>query len=120
VAVLDFDKDGDEDVFVVYREVYDALLRNDVVTEDQHFLRVELRGKSNRFGIGGRVTLTAASGAQLRELHAGSGYLSQSENVAHFGLGAAGAAVDLKVRMPGGATRTFRDVAVDRSVLIVE
>jgi hypothetical protein len=120
VAVLDFDKDGDEDVFVVYREVYDALLRNDVVTQDQHFLRVELRGKSNRFGIGGRVTLTAASGSQLRELHAGSGYLSQSENVAHFGLGAAGAAVDLKVRMPGGATRTFRDVAVDRSVLIVE
>jgi enediyne biosynthesis protein E4 len=120
VAVLDFDNDGDQDVFVVYRSVHDALLRNDVGTPSQHYLRVALRGATDRFGVGGRVTLIANGAKQLRELHSGSGYLSQSEGVAHFGLPATARAVDLQVRMPGGATQTFRDVAVDRSVLIVE
>ncbi|HKU43238.1 MAG TPA: CRTAC1 family protein [Polyangiales bacterium] len=118
VAVLDFDNDGDQDVFVVYHDAPDALLRNDVAT--QHFLRVQLRGERNRFGIGGRVSLLANGARQLRELHAGSGYLSQSESVAHFGLGAAADSVDLQVRMPCGATQTFRDVAVDRTVTVVQ
>jgi enediyne biosynthesis protein E4 len=120
VAVLDFDNDGDLDVFVVYHRAHDALLRNDVASAEQHFLRVELRGKTNRFGIGGRVTLVSNGTQQVRELHGGSGYLSQSESVAHFGLGAQAGAVDLRVRTPEGLTQTFRDVAVDRSVLLVE
>lgn len=119
VALLDFDNDGDQDVFVVYRGVHDALLRNDVANK-QHFLRVHLRGKTNRFGVGGRVTLGKGEAQQLRELHAGSGYLSQSEGVAHFGRGADDDRVELTVQLPGGGTHKFSDVAVDRSLWISE
>ncbi|HKP62544.1 MAG TPA: CRTAC1 family protein [Polyangiales bacterium] len=120
VAVFDFDNDGDQDVFVVYYNARDALLRNDVASSAQHWLRVSLRGETNSFGIGGRVTLLADGVRQMRELNSGSGYLSQSESVAHFGLGAAEHAVDLQVRMPDGVTQTFRDVAIDRNLLVVE
>lgn len=119
LAVLDFDKDGDQDVFIVYHGGRDALLRNDVASPSQHFLRVQLRGLVNRHGIGGRVTVISNGVLQVRELHSGSGYLGQSETVAHFGLGARSDSVDLQVRMPDGVTQTFRDVAVDREVLIV-
>jgi RNase P/RNase MRP subunit p29 len=120
VATLDYDNDGDQDLFVVYRGQHDALLRNDVAGAAQHHLRVALRGKINRFGIGGRVIVETSRGLLMRELQAGASYLSHSESVAHFGLGAANDRVDVSVRLPGGATQTFRDIEVDRNVLVVE
>jgi len=120
VAVLDYDRDGDEDLFVVYFGGPDALLRNDVADEQSGWLRVRLQGRTNRDAIGARVWIRDARGDQLRELHAGSGYLSQHENVAHFGLGQP-RSVDLDVRWPGsGRLQRFTDVSSNRSVLLLE
>ena len=116
VAVFDLENDGDQDVFIVYHGARDALLRNDVAGPAQHYLRVQLRGAVNRAGIGGRVTIVSNGVRQMRELHSGSGYLGQHENVAHFGLGASGGSVDMQVRMPDGVTQTFRELTADRTV----
>ena len=43
--------------------------------------------RSNRDAVGARVTLASRRPRQTREVHAGSGYLSGSSLVQHFGLG---------------------------------
>ncbi|HKP63560.1 MAG TPA: CRTAC1 family protein [Polyangiales bacterium] len=120
VAVLDYDRDGDEDLFVVYQRAPDALLRNDVTDGTNKCLRVLVRSKTNGAGIGAQLRVAADGSPQLRELHAGSGYLSQSESVAHFGLGEAGS-LQLQVRWPGSnRLQTFSEVPAPRTLVLVE
>ena len=62
------------------------MLRNDTA-RDGH-ARVRLVGvKSNRNGIGARVTITAQGRTQMREVKSGSSYLGQNDLRVHFGLG---------------------------------
>jgi enediyne biosynthesis protein E4 len=120
VAVLDYDRDGDEDLFVVFQRAPDMLLRNDVPDGGHACLRVVVRGKTNRAGIGAQLRVSADGTPQLRELHSGSGYLSQSESVAHFGL-AAGSGIQLQVRWPGSnRLQSFSEVPVERTLVLVE
>ena len=50
----------------------------------------------------------------MRELHAGSSYLSSEDPRAHFGLGAATRVAELIVRSPDGGERRLTDVAADQ------
>jgi hypothetical protein len=55
----------------------------------------------------------------VREVHAGSSYLSSEDPRVHFGLGAYTAVNEVSVRYPDGTVRTLRDVgAVDRIVTV--
>ncbi|MDA0810984.1 MAG: FG-GAP-like repeat-containing protein, partial [Verrucomicrobia bacterium] len=84
-------------------------------------LAVTLKGKrGNSSGIGARATF-AAQGlpAQTAELHAGSGYLSQSPASLLFGLGASGGkGGTLTVRWPDGTTSTHEVPAGKTAVTI--
>jgi hypothetical protein len=118
-AFGDYDGDGRLDVLVTSLNDRPALLRNE--TAAGHWLSVALRGRrSNRDGIGARVVLEVAGRRQVRELHAGGSYLSQSELRAHFGLGDAGSAARLEVRWPSGVVDRLADVPADRRLLIEE
>ena len=65
------------------------------------------------------LTLLAADGRQVREVHAGSSYLSSEDPRVHFGLGAQTAVKELIVRYPDGTVKTTSDVVgVDRIVTI--
>lgn len=123
LLVFDYDKDGDLDLFIVNNLGFPILYRNDA-TGGNHWLRVKLRGTfSNRDGIGAVVTVERNEGGpnQYREISGGSHYLTQSEKIAHFGLGASGAPVRLvKVQWPSGIEQEFRNVRADQVLEVIE
>lgn len=90
-AVADFDNDGDLDLFVANKDTHSVFYKNPL--NNNNYLRFSLRGvTSNWDGIGGKIWLYEQIGKDslslrgYREISGGSGYLSFSEPVAHFGV----------------------------------
>jgi enediyne biosynthesis protein E4 len=65
---------------------------------------------TNRDALGAVVTLTAGGKKQIREVRAGSSYLSQSSRELLFGIGEAKEASEISVRWPGGRVETTSHV----------
>jgi len=120
-AYADFDGDGDLDVLVTTNNGPARLLRNDGGNRN-HFLRVRTVGtRSNRDGIGARVTVTpAGSTRQWGLVKTGSSYASQSELTLTFGLGPTARSSRVEVAWPSGAVDTVPSVAADRTITIEE
>lgn len=122
LLVLDYDQDGDEDLFAVQHEGSARLFRNEGGNHNA-WLRVRLRGTlSNRDAIGARVRLFRRRGEAplVREIRGGSQFLGQSELVAHFGLGRfEGRVLALHIEWPSGRKQRLHDLAV-RTTHIVE
>ncbi len=120
VALGDYDNDGDVDIFINNLNQTPELLRNDDDGQN-HWLMVQLVGtRSNRFGVGAHVLISTAVGLQVREIQAGSGYLSQSDLRANFGLGPQERVDQLEVRWPGGLVQKWVDVQADQLLTITE
>ncbi|HET7294241.1 MAG TPA: CRTAC1 family protein [Vicinamibacteria bacterium] len=120
-AYGDYDGDGDLDVLVTTNGGPARLLRNDGGNRN-HYLRVRTVGtRSNRDGIGARITVAAAGGQRAWALvKTGSSYCSQSELPVTIGLGAATRAASVEVAWPSGQTDLLKDVAADRTITIEE
>jgi hypothetical protein len=115
----DFDNDGDVDIVVVNQNETPSLLRNDL-SGDNHWIKVKLIGvKSNRSGIGARVTVRYGDKFQAQELLAQSSYLSVSDSRLHFGLGSA-KLVDIQIRWPLGQVEHLSNVAADQLIHVTE
>ena len=103
--MLDFDNDGDLDLVITTNNGLARLLRNDNGNQND-MLRVKTVGtRSNRDGIGAKVTVTTAGGTRLSAMvKSGSSYLSQSELPLTFGLGkpSPGKTVSVEVTWPSG------------------
>jgi len=115
-VLADLDQDGTLDVVLhnFYRNPVLALLNRS--GEGRGWIRLGLRGtKSNRFGIGARVT----AAGQVLELAAGHGYLSGNAPWLHFGLGAA-RETDVRVRWPSGQVDEYRALPGNRVWTLVE
>jgi len=63
--------------------------------------------KSNRDGIGARITLKAGGRIFVDEVRSGSSYNSSSDMRVHFGLGKATKIDSLEVRWPSGLVESF-------------
>jgi dUTPase len=86
-AFGDYDNDGDRDVLVVNMNDRPTLLRNDTAAGN-HWIAVKLVGtKSNRDGIGAKVTVQAGGRRQRTEVRGDGSYMSHRDTRAHFGLG---------------------------------
>jgi hypothetical protein len=116
LAIGDLDNDGDLDIVVANVDEPPTLLENRQRT-GHHWLGVRVTGPAgtkNRFAIGARVTVDAGGVKQVREIRSGGSYLSQNDLRQFFGLGDRGDAVNVEVRMPGGARWRWTGLPVDR------
>ena len=119
-AYADYDGDGDLDILVTSNDGPARLLRNDGGNANG-YLRVRLQGaRSNRDGLGARLTLTSASGRQVQMVRGGSSYCSQSETVATFGLGGDQRVDSVEILWPSGVVDTLQGLEPNREILVVE
>jgi hypothetical protein len=87
----------------------------------RRYLKVSLRGtKSNRLGIGARISVEAGALRLVRELYPANSYVSQLPSLAHFGLTDASKVDRLTVRWPSGIEQEFIDLRVDRHIVLTE
>jgi hypothetical protein len=119
-AIADYDRDGDLDIFLTNNNQASQYFENRV-PELGHWSVIQLRGtKNNSHGIGARVRLKAGGRWQVREIHAGSGYLSSPAPEAHFGLGAAATIERIEIRWPTGEVQVLEGPAADRVLVVRE
>ena len=125
-AFGDFDNDGDVDVVVNTVNDYPQLLRCDSKLNN-NWIKVRTIGtKSNRSGIGARLTCTvhmpgeSKPHQQIDEVRSGGGYFSQNDLRVHFGLGKAEKVDLLEVRWPSGQVDTVKDVKANQLIYVKE
>ncbi len=122
---LDYDNDGDLDIFITKNGEEAVLYRNDG-GDDNDWLRISVEGTvSNRDGIGTFITIdpdiNVVGDEMVREIGAGSNFLSQNEFAAHFGLGLNAASIDLiTVVWPSGTVQELSNVSVNQLLNLVE
>jgi hypothetical protein len=123
VAYLDFDNDGDLDLVLTTSNGPAKLLRNDNGNQND-MLRIRTIGtRSNRDGIGARITVTTNTGLHLfKMVRSGSSYLSQSELPVTFGLGkpTTNKLVSLEIVWPSGKRESARDIQPNQFVTLQE
>ena len=109
LATADYDNDGDLDIAV--NTIGGQLILLENKTRRGHWLEVRLR----RLAPGALVTAALPDGRRLvREVLAGSSYLSSEDPRVHFGLGDTAVVERLTIRFPNGATTRLRNVAADQ------
>jgi hypothetical protein len=113
LAVGDLWNDGR--MSVVINNIYDrpSLLVNSA-HYDHHWIAFRAIGtRSNRDGIGAKITVKVSSRTLVDEVRSGSSYVSQNDLRVHFGLGSAKKIDHVQVRWPSGLLERFPDLSVD-------
>jgi hypothetical protein len=126
-AFGDYDNDGYIDVVVNCINAPPQLLRC-VSTLNRNWIKFKLVGtKSNRSGIGSRVTVTASTSpdgprplVQMDELRSGGSYFSQNDLRLHFGLDQAKRVDLVEVRWLSGQIDQFRNLDANRLYVLQE
>jgi len=116
---LDIDHDGDLDLLLTSLNDSPDLLRNDGAVGN--WLQVRLTGtRSNRDGIGARVSVQIDRERQIREIRRTTGVMASTLPIAHFGLGDATTIDRLDVRWPSGVVTEMTNVSANQLLVIEE
>jgi len=119
-AIGDFDNDGDLDILVNNCGQAPQLLRNDGGNAN-HWLEILLIGtKSNRDGVGARVTLTSGDLTLYDQRKGGMSYQSAQDPRLHFGLGERSKIDSIEIIWPSGATTELKNLRCDQVVAVKE
>ena len=105
-AFADYDNDGDIDLLVTHMDAPPTLLRNDTMSNrhQRNWLLIDLEGTiSNRSGVGSKIYVTIGNLTLVREVRSGSGYVSQNDLRAHFGLGEANLVDHIQIKWLSGS-----------------
>ncbi len=120
IGIFDLDNDGRLDMFVANANSEPFLYHN-ILPAGPHWAEFVLQGtKSNRFGVGAQLRLTAGGKTYLRFVNGGNGFASQSTYRVHFGLANHPDIERLEVRWPSGTRQVFEKLAADRIFKIEE
>jgi hypothetical protein len=91
-----------------------SLLKNEQKYPN-HWIAFKTVGtKSNRDGIGARITVRVGKRRLVNEVRSGSSYYSNSDMRVHFGLGEATKLDSVEIRWPSGLTERFDTAAIDQ------
>ncbi len=116
----DYDNDGDLDILVMNIADTPDLLRNDTPSTN-YWLSIQLVGKkSNRDGIGAKVTVQIEDKRLLREVKSGGSYLSQNPFRLQIGLGTVEKVNRLVVNWQSGVQDVIKDVQSNQWLTIQE
>jgi len=96
------------------------LLRHARKNPRHSILAKTIGARSNRDGIGAKVTVAAGGVTEYDEVRSGGSYLSSSDLRLHFGVGAATKIDRLEVRWPSGQTDTVSSLPVERLMVVKE
>ena len=119
-AYGDIDNDGDWDLLITTSNGPAHLYRNDSGNRN-YWIKLKLIGtKSNRNGIGAKITVKSKSGTQTRTIKSGSSYCSQSELSAIVGLGNDSQVDTIQVVWPSGTIDEFANVKPNQLLIITE
>jgi len=119
-AAGDFDDDGDLDLLVLNLNGPARLYRNDGGNRSNWIMVRTVGTTGNRDGIGARIRVKSGGTTQVRDIRSSSGYLSQSDPRAHFGVGISKKVDRIEVRWPSGRTSTLNNVKVNQVVTVTE
>ena len=120
LAIADFWNEGRLSAVVNNIDGKPMLLVN-VAANTNHWLGVITQGtRSNRDGIGARVTVFEDGRKWVQEVRSGSSYISSSDLRLHFGLGSSTKVDHVEVLWPSGVEENFNTDGLDRFVTLVE
>ena len=119
-AFCDLTNDGQVDVVINVLDDSPLILRNNGTKN--HWLGISLAGsKSNRNGIGARLTVTDSGGKkQIFDVNSAGSYLSSNDPRTVIGLGAAARVRSVEIRWPSGHVQTLANPDIDRYLTIHE
>ncbi len=113
LAVGDLWNNGQISVVINNMNAKPSLLVNSVRSPN-HWVAFKLVGsRSNRDGIGAKITVKIGARTLVDEVRSGSSYISQNDLRVHFGLGAETKLNSVQVRWPSGMVEHFDNLSVD-------
>jgi enediyne biosynthesis protein E4 len=120
LAVGDFWNDGRLSVLISNVYARPSLLVN-TVSSGNHWVAFKTIGtRSNRDGIGAKLTVKAGKRTLVDEVRSGSSYISQSDLRVHFGLASAVKIDAVQVRWPSGLVEHFDNLSIDAIHMLKE
>ncbi len=120
LAYGDFDRDGDLDLLLTTNNGPAYLYRNDLANNNRS-IRFHFAGtKSNRDGIGAVIRIYHGGVRQMRMVHSGSSYLSQSELPVTFGVGRQDKVDRVEIAWPSGRAEEFKNLTTAKAYLCTE
>jgi enediyne biosynthesis protein E4 len=113
LAVGDLWNDGRLSAVISNMNEPASLLVNQVRSSN-HWIGIRAIGtKSNRDGIGARITMKAGARTLVDEVRSGGSYASNNDMRVHFGLGSVTKVDWVQIRWPSGLTERYENLPAD-------